>query len=300
MELFKIGFLSIKLIDILDILIVTYVFYKLYTIMKGTIASQIFIALVLIIGVSFVAQLLDMQATGWLLGKVTEIWVLAFIILFQPEIRRLLLFIGKTKVARIFTKTNVDENVNEIADACYELKNRGWGALMVIERTTGLKSVIETGEIIQSRIKMEILISIFNPKSPLHDGAVIFKDGKIEAARCLLPLSEPEKIRNKNLGTRHRAGIGITEVSDAVAIIVSEERRVISVAEDGKLLYYNNKEDFKERLIKSMGKTSVASSVKDIFGESGGDDYDESKPKPDIGSEEKKQENKQESKKDEQ
>jgi diadenylate cyclase len=290
MELFKIGFLSIKLIDILDILIVTYVFYKLYTIMKGTIASQIFLALVLIITFSFVAQLLNMQATGWLLGKVTDIWVIAFIILFQPEIRRLLLFIGKTKVARIFTKTNVDENVNEIADACFELKNRGWGALMVIERTSGLKNEIETGEIIQSRIKMEILISIFNPKSPLHDGAVIFKNGKIEAARCLLPLSEPEKIRNKNLGTRHRAGIGITEVSDAVSIIVSEERHVISVAEDGKLTFYNTINELKERLVKAMGKTSVASSVKNIFEESGSDEYDEKKSKPDINTEEKKKE----------
>jgi diadenylate cyclase len=292
MELFKIGFLSVKLIDILDIIIVTYVFYKLYTIMKGTIASQIFLALVLIITFSFVAQLLNMQATGWLLGKVTDIWVIAFIILFQPEIRRLLLFIGKTKVARIFTKTNVDENVNEIADACFELKNRGWGALMVIERTSGLKNVIETGEIIQSRIKMEILISIFNPKSPLHDGAVIFKNGKIEAARCLLPLSEPEKIRNKNLGTRHRAGIGITDVSDAVSIIVSEERRVISVAEDGKLVFYNTINELKERLVKAMGKTSVASSVKNIFDESGSDEYVEMKSKPEINPEEKKKDDK--------
>ncbi|MDZ4713606.1 MAG: diadenylate cyclase CdaA [bacterium] len=273
MEFFKIGFLTVKLIDIIDIIIVTYVFYKLYTIMKGTIASQIFFALVLIIGFSFLAQLLNMQATGWLLSRITDIWVIAFIILFQPEIRRLLLFIGKTKVARIFTKVNVDEIVNEIADACFELKNRGWGALMVIERTTGLKNVIDTGEIIQSRIKMEILISLFNPKAPLHDGAVIFKNDRIEAARCLLPLSEPEKIRNKNLGTRHRAGIGITEISDAVAIIVSEERRIISVAENGELTFYDNINDLKDRLIQCMGKTSVASSVKNIFEESDGD-YD--------------------------
>lgn len=293
MELFKIGFLSIKLIDIFDILIVAYVFYKLYTIMKGTIASQIFLALVFIIAFSFVAQLLNMQATGWLLSKVTDIWVIAFIILFQPEIRRLLLFIGKTKVARIFTKANVDENVNEIADACFELKNRGWGALMVIERTTGLKNVIDTGEIIQSRIKMDIIISIFNPKSPLHDGAVIFKNERIEAARCLLPLSEPEKIRNKNLGTRHRAGIGISEMSDAIAIIVSEERKIISVAEDGELTFYESISELKERLVKSMGKTSVVGSMKNIFEETETEEYKESKSKQDISSEEKENEDKQ-------
>ncbi len=296
MELFKIGFLSVKLIDIIDILIVTYVFYRLYIIMKGTIASQIFIALVLIIAFSFVAQLLNMQATGWMLSKLTEIWVIAFIILFQPEIRRLLLLIAKTRVARIFTKSNVDENVNEIADACFELKERGWGALMVIERTTGLKNVIETGEIIQSRIKTDILISIFNPRSPLHDGAVIFKNDRIEAARCLLPLSEPEKIRNKNLGTRHRAGIGISEVSDAVAIIVSEERKIVSVAEDGKLLFYNSVEQLKERLVKAMGKTSVASTVKNIFEETGDEEYkiDETKLRTEIKTEENKEENKKE------
>ena len=270
-----------------------YVFYKLYTIMKGTIASQIFLALVLIIAFSFVAQLLNMQATGWLLSKVTDIWVIAFIILFQPEIRRLLLFIGKTKVARIFTKANVDENVNEIADACFELKNRGWGALMVIERTTGLKNVIDTGEIIQSRIKMDIIISIFNPKSPLHDGAVVFKNERIEAARCLLPLSEPEKIRNKNLGTRHRAGIGISEMSDAVAIIVSEERKIISVAEDGELTFYDNISELKERLVKSMGKTSVAGSMKNIFEETETEEFKENKSKQDITAEEKKNEDKQ-------
>lgn len=276
MELFKIGFLTIKLIDIIDIIMVTYVFYKLYTIMKGTIASQIFLALILIIGFSFLAQLLNMQATGWLLSRLTDIWVIAFIILFQPEIRRLLLLIGKTKVARIFTKVNVDENVEEIVEACFDMKDRGWGALIVIERSSGLKNVIDNGELIQSRIKKEILISIFNPKSPLHDGATILKDGKIEAARCLLPLSEPEKIRNKNLGTRHRAGIGITEVSDAVSIIVSEERRVISVAEDGKLSYCNNAEDLKEILVKAMGKTSVVNSVKNIFDDKD-DDYESKK-----------------------
>ena len=265
MELFKIGFLSVKLIDIIDVLIVTYVFYKLYTIMKGTIASQIFIALTLIIGFSFLAQLLNMQATGWLLSRVTDIWVIAFIILFQPEIRRLLLLIGKTRIARIFTKVNVDENVDEIVEACFDMKNRGWGALIVIERSSGLKNVIENGELIQSRIKKEILISIFNPKSPLHDGATILKDGRIEASRCLLPLSEPEKIRNKNLGTRHRAGIGITEVSDAISIIVSEERKIISVAEDGILTSYSDMESLREILVKSMGKKSVASTMKEIF-----------------------------------
>lgn len=163
----------------------------------------------------------------------------------------------------------------------------------MLERSSGLKNVIETGEMIQSRIKKEILISIFNPKSPLHDGATILKNGKIEASRCLLPLSEPEKIRNKNLGTRHRAGIGITEVSDAVSIIVSEERKTISVVEDGKLTYYKDENDLKEILIQAMGKTSVANSVKNIFEES--DTNFDKKEKPEIKFDDEKEDSHEES-----
>lgn len=268
MELFKVGFFTVKLIDIVDILLVTYIFYKLYTVMKGTIASQIFFALVFVFGMSFIAQLLNMQTLGWLLGSITNIWIIALIVLFQPEIRRLLQLIGKTRVASIFTNVNVDDNVSEIAEASFDLRNRGWGGLIVIERSSGLKSVMETGESVQSKINKEMIITIFTPKSPLHDGAIILKNGKIEAARCLLPLSEHERIRNKDLGTRHRAGLGITEVSDAVAIIISEERKVISVAENGKLEYYENKDELLLRLSKAMGKESVANKVKDIFEES--------------------------------
>src|SRR5690606_20736580 len=182
MELFKIGFLSIGLIDIIDILIVTYVFYKLYTIMRGTIAAQIFFALLLIIGLSFIAQFFNMQALGWLLSRLTDIWVIAFIILFQPEIRRLLLIIGKTRVSSLFTKTEVKQNISVIVDACSDLQNKRWGGLIVIERTTGLKNIIETGESIQSKINTELLISIFNPTSLLHDGVVVIENKRIKAS----------------------------------------------------------------------------------------------------------------------
>jgi diadenylate cyclase len=274
MDIFKIGFLNVRIIDIVDILIIAYLFYKLYTVMKGTIAAQLFIALVLITGFSLLAQALNMQAMGWLLSKITDIWVIAFIILFQPEIRRLLLIIGKTRVAKIFMKTDVNENVNEVVDACVEMKAKGWGALIVIERTTGLQNVVETGEIIESKINKEILISIFNPKSPLHDGAVILKNNKIEAARCVLPLADAEKISNKNLGTRHRAGIGISEVSDAVAIILSEETGKISLAEDGKLIITKDVNDLRERLRGVMKISTMATSVRSIFTQSE-KDYDE-------------------------
>ena len=261
MELFKISFLSFDLADLIDILIVSYIFYKLYTIMRGTIASQIFIALLLIIGFSIVAQILNLQALGWLLSRITEIWVIAFIILFQPEIRRLLLIIGKSRFSRLFTKWDVNENVSEIVEAASELQANGWGALFVIIRTTGIQNIVETGELLQSKINKELLISIFNPKSPLHDGAVILNNDKIEAARCLLPLSENQEMISRRLGTRHRAGVGVTEISDSVAIIISEETRKISLAVDGKLYECKDTEDLRDRLKNEMVKTNKASSI---------------------------------------
>ncbi|MBN8571977.1 MAG: diadenylate cyclase CdaA [Ignavibacteria bacterium] len=265
MELFSIGFVTVKLIDIIDIIIVSYIFYRLFNVMKGTIAAQIFIALVFIVGISILAQALDFQALGWLLGRVTEIWVIAFIILFQPEIRRLLLIIGKTRFTRIFTRANTSEYIAEIVDAMMEMKEKGWGALIVITRTTGLQNVVETGEKLDAKINKELLISLFNPKSPLHDGAVIINNNKIEAARCTLPLADVSKLGVRNYGTRHRAGVGITEESDAICLILSEERQVISIAEDGKIKKIKDRNELIEELNKTIAKTSVAKSVKTIF-----------------------------------
>jgi diadenylate cyclase len=265
MELFKISFLSFRLIDVIDILIVTYVFFKLYKLMRGTIAFQIFISLLLILGISFLAQLLNLQVIGWLLGKLTDIWVIALIILFQPEIRRVLIIIGRTRIVRLFMRIDLKENVTEVVDACVEFQKNGWGALIVITRSAGLQNIVETGERIDAKINKELLVSIFYPRSPLHDGAVIINNNKIEAARCLLPLSEVQFMVNKNLGTRHRAGLGISEQSDAIAVIVSEESSKISVAEDGKLHICSDITDLKEHLKEAMSSTSVTKSLKSLL-----------------------------------
>jgi len=132
MELFRIGFISVNLIDIIDIIIVTYIFYKLYLVMRGTIASQIFLGLTLIILASLIAQTFNMKSLGWIFSRLTDIWVIAFIILFQPEIRRLLLVIGRTRIARYFLKINASETINEIVDGLKELQLRKQGALIVI------------------------------------------------------------------------------------------------------------------------------------------------------------------------
>lgn len=277
MELFKIGFITVNLVDILDIIIVSYIFYKVYKIMRGTVAYQILFALVLIAVFSFLAQVLNLQSTGWLLSRVTDIWVIAFIIIFQPEIRRLLLVIGQTRFARLFLRINVSESVTEVTDACREFQKRNWGALIVITRTSGIRNYIETGELLQARINKELLISIFNPKSPLHDGAAVIFNNNIEAARCLLPLSESLVFKNLKLGTRHRAGLGISEVSDAIAIIVSEERGTITIAEDGKLYECENINELEEKLKEAMGSASVTKTVKSIFSEKSTDVDNEKK-----------------------
>jgi diadenylate cyclase len=265
MELFKIGFISVKFVDVIDILIVSYVFFKLYKVMRGTIAFQIFISLLLIIGFSLFAQLLNLQILGWLLGKLTDIWVIAFIILFQPEIRRILLLMGKTRLARLFLKIDLNENITEVVDACFDFQRKGWGALIVITKTMGVENIVDTGERLDAKINKELLVSIFYPKSPLHDGAVIINNNKIEAARCLLPLSETQLMKNRSLGTRHRAGLGISEQSDAIAIIVSEETSVISVAEDGQLYPLSNIGDLKQKLTDVMSNTSVTKNIKSIL-----------------------------------
>jgi len=265
MELFKIGFLTVRFIDFVDIIIVSYIFFKLYRIMRGTIAFQIFISLLLILGTSFLAQILNFQVLGWLLNKLTDIWVIALIILFQPEIRRLLIIIGRTRIARLFMRIDLNENVTEVVDACVEFQKNGWGALIVITRSAGLQNIVETGEMIDAKINKELLVSIFYPRSPLHDGAVIINNNKIEAARCLLPLSETQFMINRRLGTRHRAGLGISEQSDAIAVIVSEESSNISVAEDGKIHICKDVDELKERLKDAMSSSNVTKSLKTIL-----------------------------------
>jgi diadenylate cyclase len=159
----------------------------------------------------------------------------------------------------------MNENVTEVVDACVEFQRNGWGALIIITRSTGLQNYVERGERIDAKINKELLVSIFYPRSPLHDGAVIINNNKIEAARCVLPLSETQYSNNKSLGTRHRAGLGISEQSDALSVIVSEETSNISIAEDGKLHLCKDINELKERLKDAMSSSSVTKSLKTIF-----------------------------------
>jgi diadenylate cyclase len=253
-ELFKIGFLTITLSDIVDIIIVAFIVYKLYTLLRGTIAAQVFIGLMIILMISFVAKTINLKALSWLLRLLTDIWVIAFVILFQPEIRRLLVMIARNPMFRMFTKPEESNEAQIIADAAFELSQQQHGALIVLVRSTGIRGYTETGEILNARLTKELLTSIFYPRSPLHDGAVIVKNNVIEAARATLPLSNTTKADGESLGMRHRAGLGISEQADVISIIVSEETGGISIAENGEISHGLSKDSLKNR-IESAFKT---------------------------------------------
>jgi len=263
-EIFKIGFISFTFLDLIDILLVSFIFYKLYSVTKGTIAAQIFYGLLFVLLLSFIAQAANFKALGWLLKLISEVWVIAFIILFQPEIRRLLVLVGKSPITKIFFKT-AESNLPEIiSDAAFELAQHQHGALIVIVKSVGIRGIAETGEAINSKVSKNLLRSIFFPRSPLHDGAVIIRGDIIEAARCTLPLTSETSVEGFSLGMRHRAGIGITEQADVISVIVSEELGSISVAENGKFVRGLSKDSLKHYLRNSL-KATRNKGIRSIF-----------------------------------
>jgi len=256
-ELFKIGFLSVTLLDIIDITLVSFIFYKLYTLLRGTIAIQIFFGLIIIFVLSFIAQVINLRTLSWLLNLVTGIWVIAFIILFQPEIRRLLVFLARNPIFRIFVRSESPESAYTITDAAFELSQLQHGAIFVVIKSGGIRGFVETGEEMNAKVSKDLLKAIFYPRSPLHDGAVIIKNDIIEAARCTLPLSTTTMVDGESLGMRHRAGIGISEQADVISVIVSEETGGISIAEEGKLIKGLSKEALRKRLIKAFSTPTL-------------------------------------------
>lgn len=247
-DLFKVGFLTVTLLDVFDIFLVSFIIYKLYTVIRGTIAAQIFIGLIIVLLLSFLAQAANLKALGWLLKLITDIWVIAFIILFQPEIRRLLVMLGRSPVVRLFIRTDQTDIADILTETTFELAQNQHGALIVVVRSAGIRGIVETGEIINARLSKSLLRAIFFPRSPLHDGAVILKGNIVEAARCTLPLSQETSIKGEQLGMRHRAGLGISETADVISLIVSEETGGISIADKGELKRGLSKESLRKYL----------------------------------------------------
>jgi diadenylate cyclase len=236
-DLFHIGFLSVSLFDLIDIAIVTVIFYWLYKALKDTIAVQILFGLVILIGLSFITEAMDLRSVNWILDTISKIWLLAFIILFQPELRKVMLLITRSPLFKIFLKQQISQTFDEIVEATKELSAKHIGALIVFPRSQNVQMTIDTGIPIKADVSRELLLSLFNTRSPLHDGAVVIEDRTLLAARCILPLSSMTKYDGHNLGTRHRAALGLTEQIDALVLIISEETGWISIADSGELLH---------------------------------------------------------------
>jgi diadenylate cyclase len=227
--------IPIRVVDLIEIVLVAYVLYRLYLLMRGTIALQIFAGIMALYLLQVLVNAADMTILSALFGSISDVFVLAVIILFQPEIRRLLLLVGQTPLLRRFVTSPAQESlINEVVGAVSEMSKGRIGALIAFERSTGLRSYIETGTYLHADISRELLLTIFFNQNPLHDGATIIRNGRIEAARCILPVSTSMRLSSQ-LGLRHRSAVGLSEQTDAFVVVVSEETGIISVSQDGEL-----------------------------------------------------------------
>lgn len=229
---------TIRIMDIVDILVVAFVIYKIILMLQTTSSARIAKSIVIILLLTALTSVLHMYLMNYLLDKILEIGLLALVIMFQPELRRVLEKLGSKSFREILSTKqemrNIDYVISETVKACEIMSRERTGVLIVFERTSSLEDYQKTGIVIDARVSSELLRNIFFTKASLHDGAVIIRNERIAAAGCVLPLTENRNI-SSDLGTRHRAGIGMSEVSDAVVVIVSEETGTISVAISGML-----------------------------------------------------------------
>ena len=236
------NFVDFRIIDVLDILIVAVLLFELYKLTKGTAAVKIFWVLALLFVIWEVVSYFHFTMLSALMGEIMSVGVLAIIILFQPEIRKFLLYIGDGRVMHFFserfakqTKTSAyTEEIEAVKSSCRHMSATKTGALIIFARQTPLDEFLNTGEVIDAKPSAELLENIFFKNSPLHDGAVIIKDHRIAAARCILPVSKHRDLPQE-LGLRHRSALGATEFTDAIAVVVSEQTGNISICHNGEL-----------------------------------------------------------------
>ncbi len=253
MSLFTLfGIIEVRLVDLIEIVLVAYLLYRLYLLMRGTLAVSIFLGLMAIYLVQVLVGAFDMKMLQALFSSLNEIAVLTVIILFQPEIRRVLLLLGQNPFLRRFlTSPAQQELITEMVAAVGEMSRKHIGALIVFARTTGLRNYIETGELLQAKVSRDLLVTLFYAQNPLHDGAVIVQNRRIEAARCILPVSTSMRL-SPHLGLRHRAAVGLTEQTDAFVAIVSEETGHISISENGELISNLTLNEFRTHLTEAL------------------------------------------------
>lgn len=268
MELLK----SLTLFDVVtavvDIGVASYVFYRLFMLVRGTRAVQLIRGIIFLVAALFVSQWLHLREVNWLLKRAMEVLIVAIPVVFQPELRRFLEQLGRGRLfphgAESLDEESRTRLINELVRAAEGLARNRTGALIVLERATGLNDYSETGIRVEGLVTAELLSNLFVPSTPLHDGAVIVRGDRIVAAGCFLPLAEPVEGMGK-LGSRHRAALGISEQSDAVALVVSEETGQISIAQGGKLVRNLDGQALRNLLQSLIGSRGAASPLQMLF-----------------------------------
>jgi diadenylate cyclase len=245
--------------DVLDVVLVAVLVYRVLTLFRGTRAVQITVGLGVMAGLTVLARALELPTVGWLLDQFWSFWVVVLIVVFQPELRRALAWVGEGPVLRRLFGDTAEraQVVDEVARAVETLAARRIGALIVLERSTGLRQYAELGVALDALVSADLLTSVFLPYSPLHDGAVFIQGGRVVAAGCFLPLSRNTQI-GRALGTRHRAALGVTEETDAIAIVASEETGRLSLAVAGRMETASGADALRHRLGELMGVGAVA------------------------------------------
>ena len=254
--------IHITVIDIIDILIVAFLLYKLYQLIKGTAAIKIFFGIAIVYLVWLLVKALKMELVESIMGQVIGVGVIALIVVFQQEVRQFLLilgdkyfkrgfFVGKVKLRNDFSL----EGVESIVQACMEMSETKTGALIVITRETSLQTIIQTGETVNADINTQLIKAIFYKNAPLHDGAMIIEKNRIVAAKCILPVSQNPNLPNE-YGLRHRSGLGISETSDAMVIIVSEQSGNISIAQNAQIHKASGRDYLKKAILAYLRQKS--------------------------------------------
>jgi diadenylate cyclase len=257
------SFVTVGALDILDVLLVSYIIYRVFHLMKGTRAMQMLFGILVLILMSVLAKLYRLPGTSWIIDSIRTVWVVAFVILFQPEIRNGLTQVGRNRFLGIFLGADA-RSIELAAEACRALAEKGAGAIIVFEKNDGLKNYIDSGVEIGARVSSQLLVTLFSTEGPLHDGAVIIRGDTILAAGCTLPIS-PDQSLTADYGMRHRAAVGLSEETDAVVAVVSEERQSFSLARYGKLHQIKDIMELKARLHKALhaksGKKEMAAAA---------------------------------------
>lgn len=242
---------GIKITDIIDIVIVSFIIYKLLGYLESSRAYQLAKGIGIVILVALLSNVLHLYALSWILSQILSIGLISLVVVFQPELRRALGYLGRSRLGRVQGSFSTEYNieiVKEIVNSIEYFSARKEGAILVFERETALDDIAETGTILDTKISSEAINNIFYKGAPLHDGAVIVRGDRLFAAGCVLPLTQNQNL-SKDLGTRHRAGLGISEITDALILIVSEETGIISIARDGKLSRFLDLKSVEKQLL---------------------------------------------------